>query len=146
MLGLAWWGADVACVAMRVKLFCCLNRLVCCNELTEVSYAWFCACASLRLVTRCDPGSYAFVGSKKPKRKNGFWLFQPDRFYLAVSVPQNENMGAAETVTRMRAEHTVLVQKRRRLETALEGHAKVRPCCRFLVPAVTPCLLFSIPL
>jgi coiled-coil domain-containing protein 40 len=37
---------------------------------------------------------------------------------------QNENAAAAETVTRMRAEHTVLVQKKRRLETALEGHNK----------------------
>jgi len=37
---------------------------------------------------------------------------------------QNENATAAETVTRMRAEHTVLVQKKRRLESSLEGHNK----------------------
>ncbi len=37
---------------------------------------------------------------------------------------QNENAAAVETVGRMKAEQTVLVQKKRRLETAYEGHQK----------------------
>jgi len=37
---------------------------------------------------------------------------------------QNENATLAETVTRMRAEHTILFQKKRRLESSLESHQK----------------------
>jgi chromosome segregation ATPase len=37
---------------------------------------------------------------------------------------QNENQALGETVTRLRAEQTVLVQRKRRLESALEGHEK----------------------
>jgi len=37
---------------------------------------------------------------------------------------QNENGGLTQTLGRMRSEHTVLVQKRRRLELSLESHQK----------------------
>ncbi|GFH23762.1 flagellar-associated protein 172 [Haematococcus lacustris] len=37
---------------------------------------------------------------------------------------QNENQALSVTVTRLRAEHTVLVQRRRRLETTYEGHTR----------------------